>query len=227
MDDYPQGACQAVKDLAEGFSIQSKLTNRMWLAVVAVAILILLPVDVHKNSEYRTLPFGFGEIDNQDFNIVSTFILSIISIAFCAARSQALIAYKFAHAEISKLGTDDYVRKQRRYFDILTSPTLVRVGPLSIVLKENFPNVGKRVQFIFSFIYLVIKILAIAVFLGVPVFAAVSGGISVLYDNKIDNILKVLCLSIIAIDILIILLVLIIDLIYAGVIYKRLPSKVN
>lgn len=186
------GASPAVKDLAEGFSTQSKIANRMWLTVSIVSFFILLPdssIDDHGN---RILPFNLGSTDVSTFNVLIFFILSIVTIAFCSARSQALIAYSFAHREIDQIEDEKDRKQQRQFFDILTSPTLVRIGPIAVIMRqqtENVPILRKAVDKS----YVILKHLALIVFFGVPFLSVLYGWLAIYRDTSVLDITKIIC----------------------------------
>ena len=81
-DMGPPGASQMVKDLAEGFSNQARLSNRIWIALMLLAIVFALP----GSSTRDGLPFGLGAVDPGLIDPITLFISSLLTVAFCQSR---------------------------------------------------------------------------------------------------------------------------------------------
>ncbi len=191
MDMEESGVTKQVRDLAEGFSTQSKIANRYWAMLIAVAVLILIPDVSLDESGKKVLPFGIGKTDQNIFDVLSFFVLSIITIAFSSARAQAMLAYEYAHKEIDileekskqgvgKIEGNNYV-SQRKYFDILATPLLIRLGSLAILAKPSL-NSRKYFKKGIQFYYLLMKHTALLIFLLIP-FVSVMYGWWQVYDN--------------------------------------------
>jgi len=77
------GVPDIVKNLAEAFSGQSKIGNRLWIGVIAVTSFIVLPAPPSSSGKSdRELPFGFGYVDSSDFDLIALLILAVLTIAF-------------------------------------------------------------------------------------------------------------------------------------------------
>lgn len=65
-------ASQYVKDLAEAYSVQSRLSNRLWISVIVISLLILLPIiSPDGNLSHRELPFKYGVVDRAIFDVTA------------------------------------------------------------------------------------------------------------------------------------------------------------
>ena len=160
----PVEAHQVVRGHASAFSAQSKLANRSWLVVLTLVVYSTQTATLVDNESLKKLPFGFGTAAATDFDVAIYFIISIATISFCALFAQTLRVYDAAHTEIGKL---ENVAKQRQFFDILTNPTLFRVGPLSLTNIATANNFINRVMRIY---YLFLRGFAGIIMLGVPAF---------------------------------------------------------
>lgn len=166
---------QLVKDHAAAFSTQSKLTNRLWITLVALIFVVVLPAGPSNCVEpYRYLTFGIGCVDSILFDSISFFMLAVLTIAFCQAQAQAIRGYRHAQNVIDKMGepTSDLVAVQRQFFDSLAIPSLERVGSLPVLILATTSPSG-TIKILTSIYYLFLKVLEILVHLGIPIFAIV------------------------------------------------------
>ncbi len=167
------GASPIIKDFAEGFSAQSKLSNRLWITLATLIIVVLLPDPLDSSTEpIRDLPFGIGPVDPKLFDMTSFFMMAVLTVAFCQAQAQAMRAYRAAHQFIDKMGEKkpELVRRERLFLDVLSIPTLSRVGSLPVLILSMFPE-NQRPPLLYwlaSIYYLLLKILSISIHLGLP-----------------------------------------------------------
>lgn len=179
------GAPDVVKDLAVAFSGQSKLGNRLWIGIIAVTLLIVLPAPPSSSGKsYRELPFGFGSVESNDFDLIALVILVVLTIAFCQAHAQAIRAYRLAHQTIDRLGlagTESMV-SSRQFFDLLAIPSLTRVAPLPQLLLTSAQKLSRyrcvsfsALNWLASFYFLILKFVANLVIFGLPAIALVIG----------------------------------------------------
>lgn len=197
----PIGALKEVRDLAEGFSEQSKLANRTWFVLFAIMVLVVVPDSSLDTSGRKVLPFGFGAISRGLFDSVSLYVLCIVTISFCSARAQALIAYDLAHRRITDIQNqvvDDKLGSfplstipQRRFFDIMTTATLVRTGPLGVLAKHTYQKWG-YINKIASVYFIILKALAMIVFLGIPTAAVIFAWLELLENAHVNLSFKVI-----------------------------------
>ncbi len=96
-----------LKELAEAVSIQSKVANRFWLALMILTLMVMLPQHVDDaNSSQAVLPFGIGTIDPTWFYFVAFIMLAVLLIAFCGAHAQQIRVAKLAQDAIDTLWQD-------------------------------------------------------------------------------------------------------------------------
>ena len=165
------GASKLVRDLAEGYSIQSRITNRLWLSMLPLIFLILAPPALYDIAVRRDLPFGFGSVEESDFRLISFFLLCALNISFHAARAQALTAYSIAHRAIDQASNQNApFPTQRQFFDMLHTPTLLRVGSLVVEFKSIRKFGLSRMAGPF---YFLAKACSTMVFYGLPMYAQV------------------------------------------------------
>lgn len=186
------GAPEVVKDLAEAFSGQSKLSNRLWIALIAVTFVIILPVPLgnspvplgNSGESYRELPFGFGHVESNDFDLISLVILAVLTIAFCQAHAQAIRAYRLAQKIINRpeLARTESMVSARQFFDLLTIPSLTRVAPLAQLLLKSAQNLSRyrclsfsALNWLASIYFLILKFVATLIIFGLPATALVIG----------------------------------------------------
>lgn len=174
----PVEAHQVVKDYASAFSIQSKLANRTWIVLLTLVIYSLQAQTGTGIQSVKSLPFGFGVILSTHFDIAIYFLISIVTVSFCALFSQTLRIYDAAHLEIGRL---ENAGAQRRYFDSLSNPTLFRVGPLSVA---GASSRNKFVSGVFSLYYLSLRGFSGLVMLGVPAIGLYKTGVEFLQFSK-------------------------------------------
>lgn len=169
------GVLQIVRDHSEAFSTQAKLSNRLWLTLMAVTLVVILPTETDQCLEpRRNLPFGIGCTNADLFDPISFFILIILTISFCHAHAGAICAYRRAQYEINKLGEPKsaLVEGQRQFFDTLIVPSFSRVGALPTLLlaalhRFRMGNIAAAMY------YLALRAIAVLVQLVIPVFANV------------------------------------------------------
>lgn len=175
-------ADQAVKDFAEAFSMQSRLANRIWLALFG---LVFVSIQVENKDEssgvtLKQLPFALGNVEASHFASIYIFLICALSIQFFSALAQSQVAYQFAHDSIDLI--PDRAR-QRVFFNILTNPTLARVGPLG----EKLADGGKLVKYSSAkmdrLVYSILRALSGIVFLGLPVICVLQGWLTMISAN--------------------------------------------
>jgi hypothetical protein len=154
-----------VKHLADGFSNQSRQANRFWLASVVAAAVVVFPKHSGGNV---VLPFSLGEVPNSIYGPIGFGILFVLFMAYCQAYAQAHNAANFAHNYINGLKRSDTQVDARRFFDFLVISSFARASPLAEVLKSSSQKIPARITIIF---YVILKILAHTIILGLPLSA--------------------------------------------------------
>jgi hypothetical protein len=175
------------KHLLQGVSVQNRFANEIWLSLAVIAIIVILPVADAKDVTRKVLPFALGEIPANWFYFVSSLVLSVLGIAFCAAHAQAIRADQLAHKEIDRIApsrTTNTEPDPRDVFDATTTPSLDRVAPLAQVLRfkwQFYPDAydcPAWLCLVTAIFYLCLKVLAGAVYYLLPggaVLVAVLG----------------------------------------------------
>jgi hypothetical protein len=128
-----------IKDLADSVSTQAEVANRMWLALITVAVFAIVPRD--PTNKTVKLPFELGEVSPLWFHWLVFLILVVLAIAFAAAHAQQVRAQKFAQSTIDlspQTLTGGNIFHLRDYFDMLRKPSLTRVASLAQVLRGQY-----------------------------------------------------------------------------------------
>ena len=176
VDVNSNGTSQLVKDHAAAFSAQSKFSNRLWITLIALIFVVVLPAVPAGSSScpvsYRNLAFGIGCTDPVLFDLISFFMLAVVTIAFCGAQAQAIRGYRRAQDDIDKMRerTTDQVARQREFFDSLAIPSLSRVGSLPVLILAIFRR-SVILNILASIYYFSLKFLAVSVHIGIPIYA--------------------------------------------------------
>ena len=178
LDRIDGNTLSAVKDLAEGASIQIKATNRYWLVLIAISLFVLIPLP-SIDATQRTLPFSLGEVEVGTFNTVSTYMLAVLIIAFCQAHAQAIRATLLGQRMLDKMPNEiqPIGISPRDLYDVFRLPSLVRVAPLAELIKGKYqfsldeskcPQLLRKIT---AMLYLFFKVVATAVYLVLPAIA--------------------------------------------------------
>jgi hypothetical protein len=153
---------QIAHDLAEGFSTQSKFSNKVWLALIAAATLVLFP-DIDASSGNVKLPFSLGSVGPGTYKVVGFLILTVLIISYCQTYAATHIAVRIAHDLIDKIEPESKRLDVRSFFGLLVTPNLARVSPLAQLTGLS------RLAAVY---YFFLKLLAITVLFVIPLIAA-------------------------------------------------------
>ena len=178
-------------------SIQAKITNKLWLSVMVVTIMILLStISGENNSTMAKLPLNLGEVSVDVFYPIVFMILSVLMIGLAATHAQQIRADKIAHyiienlsshseTDLSKVNSTGNILHLKDLFDILRYPSFTRVAPLPALLTNFYHTqqiIGKKSSnSIFeciqrlarSIIYIILKFVALVVLFILPIFTLV------------------------------------------------------
>jgi hypothetical protein len=176
-----------VKLVAEAASVQAKVTNRLWLAVIAVTIVVFLPTT--PGATTVQLPFNLGAVPPGAFYPVVFAILSILAVALAAAHAQQVRADRIAHHVVTELSSGAGKREPvslhlRDLLDILRHPSLTRVAPLAQVITGHYhsqiksddsqgPGTNKRRAWTLAAFYLLLKLFTLVVLFVIPMAGVV------------------------------------------------------
>lgn len=82
-----------VKILVEAVSVQTKVSNRAWFALVAFALIIVVPTE---KRDFVTLPFGLQKVSADQFYTFALPFLTILMVYFCQSYAQESRASRLA-----------------------------------------------------------------------------------------------------------------------------------
>lgn len=129
---------EILRDLSDGVSACYRSSNRAWLALITVSVVVLLPRAPGDDVE---LPFGLGTVAATSFSSVAIIILVAVTLGFAAAHAQAFRANTLAQRLLRTASADDRLEgvsiHPRDYFDLVVAPTINRVGPLAQLLRGD------------------------------------------------------------------------------------------
>lgn len=162
--------------LTEVASKAFAFSNKTWLALMAVALVILLP---HAEGQPVTLPFALGTVTPTAFHAVAVVMLVAVTLAFACAHAQAYRAYLAATRLLDATRDDSVVEGTRIHprdlYDLLTQPTINRVGPLAQLLRgakyqffPDKPSAPAARQFVVNAYYVLLKLVAFTFYFVVP-----------------------------------------------------------
>jgi hypothetical protein len=164
---------EQVKELAAGVSVQTQVANRVWLALMTVALVAVLPRGTNKNPDL-SLPFGLGTVDSTLFYPVAFFILVVLAVAFAAAHAQVIRAGVQAHKMIDSIPKGSFAENgvdPRGVFDMGRIPSLNRVAPLAqLAIDQSSAITGQRwwVRGLGVLYYMLLKLLSLIVYYALP-----------------------------------------------------------
>lgn len=160
-----------IKDLAEGYSKQSKSTNQIWIFLMIASIYTLSAKGLTVE-----LPFGMGKVNETNFHFMSLIIISSISIAYSSAMIQTIRIRKLIQKVIdnleSKIINGIHVED---YIDSILNSTYNRISPISqfFLGKNQFLDDKSHQNIVIRFIailfYFCLKVFTIFVY-AIPIF---------------------------------------------------------
>lgn len=166
-----------ITKLAEGYSIQSKTTNRFWLVLIITSIIALVGrIDDKKLIE---LPFTLGRVHPADFYSITIILISVVVIAFSAAMTQAMRTRMLIQKAIDSLSRgDQYIGKIhiQDFFDSTVTPTYIRVAPISQFMlgKNQFFGMRQKNKWIrgaATILYIMLKVATFVFLYFIPIIA--------------------------------------------------------
>jgi hypothetical protein len=188
-----------VQELAVAVSTQAQVVNRLWLALMTVALFGVLPRLPAKDGNV-SLPFSLGEVDPKWFHSVVFSILVVLTIAFAAAHAQQVRAQKLAQSVVdsmvSRKDSHDYVHL-RELFDMCRLPSLNRVAPLAQSLRGKYQffagkkDCPKWLSIASAVYYALLKLASLTVFFGLPSWALWSAFRSVSLEGYVRYLLDI------------------------------------
>ncbi len=167
-----------VKYVANGVSGQVRSLNRIWLATLLVATVLLLePIRAPLKTGMRELPFGLGGIEPGWFYPLGTVILGSLSVCLVVAHVQVVRATKLAHRIVDAareyMTLPDGVDLGDLY-DVFRSRSISRVALLVQATKGRYQFFGSEAgcpecwATLAACYYLVLRLLGIEVTVVLP-----------------------------------------------------------
>jgi hypothetical protein len=168
--------CKPFQLLCDGYSTQSKLSNKYWLFVILASIVSLINLD--KKGELA-LPLSLGKVNAVDFNSFILIMICTTTIAFASTFAQSSRTRNLAHRFIESLPIEDRFMNKihiQDIFDSVTVPNFNRVAPISQFLlgKNQFlgdPPPKKIYKHFGAFIYILLKLISLVIAYIIPLIA--------------------------------------------------------
>ena len=167
-----------VKDLANACSTQVRVTNRYWLALLGVTLVVVFPRDLPDGL--TKLPFDLAVVPTSIFGLLGLIMVATITIAFCTAHAQVMRALDIANTIIrrtykvpSAMAHDD----SKELFDALCEPSIARVAPLAQIARGKYQFFSGRddcpiwLMRLTAAYHIMLKSCSILVYWGVPALA--------------------------------------------------------
>jgi len=181
-----------IRSLAEAPSTQSKVSNRLWISLAVLSLLVLFPPTSVSTSNVRELPFGLGEVDSASFDIIICPMFSILVIAFCQAHAQTVRASLLAHRAIDQLGNSIELLgiHPRDLFDAFRHPALTRVAPLPQLsqgphqFEPEFSECPQWRKDVTGVYYVVLKFVATGVYFFLPAYSLIVAFLGLTPDSS-------------------------------------------
>lgn len=173
-DEAKKLAPDELKILTEAVSAQTKVSNRAWFALVAFALIIVLP---SVEPDKVTLPLGLPEVPADEFYTFALPFLTVLMVYFCQAYAQEVRGSRLAQRLIDMSSAGGALHP-RDVFDLLRVPSVNRVAPLPQAFSGQFYSLrdtaSKMHRWLAAIYYVLLKLFATLVYIGIPVVALVS-----------------------------------------------------
>jgi hypothetical protein len=170
-----------IKDLMDGHSTQNQLASKLWTTLAVASIITVLPYEITNTK--IAIPLIDKEVSPDYFYSFCAMLISILFITFCNQHVQVIRSRKFLQRAIDAM-TNKYLIPEKIHIqdviDCTITSHLNRVAPLAQLFQGKytfFPESNNRPRYIriFSFsYYVIIKVLTLSVFYGLPVLALVK-----------------------------------------------------
>ena len=173
-----------IKELRDGYSNQTKASNKYWSLLILVSIISILNHDNKK--DLIELPFGLGEVKQIDFHLTILLMICTISIAFASAWIQQLRTRKLIQKVTDNLSDEKkFIHKIHihDFFDSTSSQTFNRVAPIAQILQGKYQfyddkksnNKGRLLGVV---VYVFLKIVALIIVFLIPILALYKSAIN-------------------------------------------------
>lgn len=162
---------KVIKDFAKAYSLQSKYSNRLWLAAITAAAVIVFPREIDKKSEKLIeLPFSLATVPLDQFHVLGFFILTIITTTYFVAYAQAQNAAFFLQRALGESERS----AARIFYDLSITSSLQRVGPLvdRFYFQMEMVRLPHKHKITASY-YAILKLLVTLIVFGLPAVAVI------------------------------------------------------
>jgi hypothetical protein len=169
-----------IKDLCEGNSTQSKVSNRILLALLLISANALF-TEVDANEKV-TLMFGLSTVKPFYHFVFNFFATAILSIGFASAHCQAISSRQLIEKIIGE-NENAVIHnvKIRELVDSTITPTFQKVGPIEF--SKNTPP-WSAMRFLDTALYLSLKVFTLVMFYFLPTLVIVTFGKEIIsYDD--------------------------------------------
>jgi len=180
-----------IKEIAEGVSTQSRFSNRLWIALMLFAFVVLLHTAQPQEQNIINLPFQLGSVDTTIFYIVSCPMIAVLLIAFLAAHAQQVRAADLAQRMIDELQKDkNYWPHPRDLYDIMRHPTLIRVAPLPQLARGKYQfypqsaDCPESIKILTILYYVFLKVLGVIVYFILPIVALIFSFLPYVFESN-------------------------------------------
>ena len=142
--------------LSDGLSNHIKASARYWMALALISVITIVSIvpeasnTVINSNNTVTLPFGFGDINQNYFYPFSAVLISLLTISFGASQAQMIRARKLANTvlratykDINFSGDIDL----RDAFDVINATSINRTAPLAQLIlgsHQFYPSKDKQ-----------------------------------------------------------------------------------
>jgi hypothetical protein len=178
----------SVEKLTTGFSIQSKVSNRIWIALITASIVALINITNQEPSAvsgvYKiAMPFALGNVYYADFLLICVILLSALTLGFASAFFQAQKTVKLIWHILNTLPAEEKYENGiplQAFADAWVLPTYSRVSPISmhfmgdyILANEPKPQISKARKNLNKIVYIMLKFAVAIIIFGLPLLVQV------------------------------------------------------
>jgi hypothetical protein len=178
----------SIEKLTTGFSIQSKVSNRIWIALITASIVALINITNQEPSAasgvYKiAMPFALGNVYYADFLLICVILLAALTLGFASAFLQAQKTVKLIWHILNTLPAEEKYENDipfQAFADAWVLPTYNRVSPISMHFMGNYilanepePKISKARKILNKVIYIMLKLAVAIVIYGLPLLVQV------------------------------------------------------
>ena len=163
----------------EAVSTQDRISNRVWLVVIALCFIVDFS-NINECTGEIAFPFNFGSAKPELFYPIMLSMLGVVFLAFASAwagQLQTRILFYDSLERNSPSLANDQQRKLRVHFDTAQHPALFRVGTLPTLGLNNKPMQSRSAfpRYVTLVYYWMLKLATTAIYIGIPLAAYIWG----------------------------------------------------